>query len=309
MFEWTMFLQRAINQQYKPVESYGESRDIKKSHDYTEEEELALANTALQNARALHRISLVFFVSSCVIILLAATQPWLPKPHKIWHQPEPNSVFPPLPAPTSTTIDAKLLILPSTPGSLYRSQGPEADAAWATISSTDPIPISRADVIAAGKDLRKAAKFNESFGLGEKMYAGRLDVLHQVHCLNRLRKEIYKDDDGDWGRGEKEKLHLSHCIWYLLQNIMCTANYDVYTHIWTDTFDYPYPDFNIQKKCTNFDEIVKYQEQHSIDQRSFEGMRKPEEYGPPAKMVRKFKEIHGWFETHEDDGSEGDVIG
>ncbi|EME78946.1 uncharacterized protein MYCFIDRAFT_101736, partial [Pseudocercospora fijiensis CIRAD86] len=181
-------------------------------------------------------------------------------------------------------------ILPSTPGSLYRSPGPEADAAWAAISSTDPIPISRADVIAAGKNPSKTAKFNASFD-GEEMYAGRLDVLHQVHCLDRLRKQIYKGDGWGGGGGEKEELHLSHCLWYLLQNIMCSASWDVYTHIWTDTFPYPYPDFNIHKKCANFDAIVKFQEQHSIDRRLFEQMRIPEDYGPPARMVRKFKEI------------------
>ncbi|KXT03380.1 hypothetical protein AC578_4012 [Pseudocercospora eumusae] len=309
MFGWTSPLGRAFRQQYKPVESHREDRDVKKGNQDAEEEELATAHTALQNARTLHHISILFFISSCIILLLAATQPWLPKPHRVWHQPKLTSIFPSPPAPTPATIDAKLLILPSTPGSVYRSQGPETDAAWAAISSTDPIPISRADVIAAGKDPRKAAKFNSSFGLGEEeAYAGRLDVLHQVHCLNRLRKEIYNAKEDGWKK-EMDDLHLSHCIWYLLQNIMCTANYDVYTHIWTDTFEYPYPDFNIQKKCTKFDDVVKYQAKHSIKQRLFEQMRRPEEYGPPAKMVRKFKEIHGWYDTHEDDGSEGDTIG
>ena len=82
---------------------------------------------------------------------------------------------------------------------------------------------------------------------------------------------------------------------------MCSASTDVYTHIWTDTLEHPFPDFNIRHQCKSWGVIREWQQENALDERAFVGLKRPEGY-PYRVMTHKFKEIHGWFESHEDDG-------
>jgi len=126
--------------------------------------------------------------------------------------------------------------------SIYR-QDPshEVDLAWEEIGDLRLIPLTRDEVLAVGKDPEEVVRFPDSFGLGPERYAGRIDVFHQVHCLDALRREAYfehyygKRYPGGWNdTTEMHRLHLSHCIEYLLHSVLCQASTDVYTHVWTD---------------------------------------------------------------------------
>ena len=84
---------------------------------------------------------------------------------------------------------------------------------------------------------------------------------------------------------------------------MCTANTDVYTHFWTDTLETPFPDFNINHKCRDFEAIKEWQNENAVDEHKFVDLRRPDEYGLPRVMSHRFKEVHGYFLDHEDDGN------
>ncbi|PIG83870.1 hypothetical protein AARAC_001829 [Aspergillus arachidicola] len=194
-------------------------------------------------------------------------------------------------------MDATLF--PDDNPSIFRQEpSPEVDRAWTIISDTRPIALSREDVLSIGKDPAMAVKLSAEFGLGDDMYAGRIDVLHQLHCLNALRMEIYFDYYyGKKYRGgfnqtdEKHRHHVSHCIYMLLQNILCHANTDVYTHFWTDAVDHPWPDFNIPHKCTNFRAILEWQREHAVNEHMFVDMRRPGNQEAHV-MSSKFKKIY-----------------
>ncbi|KAH6653026.1 hypothetical protein BKA67DRAFT_536728 [Truncatella angustata] len=213
-----------------------------------------------------------------------------------------------------TTKSGKTTLLRGPSPSIYRQEpSHEVDLAWDRIGDTRLIPLTRAEVEAIGKDPRDAVKFPESFGLGPDAYAGRLEVFHQVHCLDALRREAYFEHyygsvyGGYNETSEMHRLHLSHCIEYLLQGILCQANTDVYTHIWTDGVDRPFPDFSVNHQCRDYDAIKSWHDQNAVDVDNFVELRAP----PDAKvhrMSREFKDLHGWFETHEDTGSYGDEI-
>ena len=128
------------------------------------------------------------------------------------------------------------------------------DAAWNRIAPSGKIAVSRGDVIKLGKDLMKSAKYPDNFGLGPGAYIAEIDVFHQIHCLNVLRKDIYFDYYyGAFYLDEKpSKLHLaetSRCIYILLQNLMCAANVDIFTHNWAQGQLHPVPDMSISHKC------------------------------------------------------------
>lgn len=48
---------------------------------------------------------------------------------------------------------------------------------------------------------------------------------------------------------------------------MCNANVDVFLHYWIDTLTEmgPYPDFSINHRCRDFEGVLRYQEENSVD--------------------------------------------
>lgn len=209
-------------------------------------------------------------------------------------------------------MDATLL--ESSPLSIFRQEpSDEVDHAWRQLGDTRPIPLTREQVLAIGKDPQQAVRIPESWGLGPDMYAGRIDVFHQIHCLDSLRREAYfehyygsKYPGGFNDTTPMHRLHLSHCVYLLLQNILCNANTDVYTHFWTDTLHHPFPDFNIHHQCRDFEAVRDWQNRHALDEEAFVALRRPDDYGPPHVMSHRFKEVHGFFRNHEDYGQDVD---
>ncbi|UJO20673.1 hypothetical protein CLAFUW4_12641 [Fulvia fulva] len=208
-------------------------------------------------------------------------------------------------------------LLPTPHDEVYRGlPSAEVDLAWDRIANTQPIALTKEEMATAGLDPSTIVKYPESFGLGEA-YAARIDVFHQIHCLDALRKQAYWEDyklDGWTSLNTSSKLHqthLSHCLYYLLQSITCHASVDIYPHIWTDTLRQPYPDFNTVKTCRNFDAILAWQEAHGIDETDFYALRRPASYGPPAYMSDEFKDVWRttpWY-NEEADEHHGQQIG
>ncbi|KAJ5132554.1 hypothetical protein N7448_006712 [Penicillium atrosanguineum] len=222
-------------------------------------------------------------------------------------------------APLFDDIDIALIstrlngtFLEQQPVSIFRQPpSPEVDAAWARIESQKPVPISREYILAHDKDPARAAKFPESFGFGEEAYIGRVDVFHQIHCLNRLRMHLkdnygYYYDDSDTNN-EYHQLHVSHCVYMLLQNLMCTANVDVYPHTWLDAQKNAFPDFSINHKCRDFGAIMKWHDENSVPIEDFGAIRRPVDFQPHI-MNHKFKTIFQWYDEHPDDGDLGKEI-
>ncbi|EMF09214.1 uncharacterized protein SEPMUDRAFT_144072 [Sphaerulina musiva SO2202] len=199
-------------------------------------------------------------------------------------------------------------LLPSPTDQIFRDDpSPEVDRAWRRISNEQPIALSKEEVIALGKDPSEAVQYPESFGLGES-YAGRIDVFHQIHCLDALRREAhwnyyYASKYPDLEHSTKlHQVHLSHCIYYLLQNIMCQASVDVYTHVWTDSLLQPFPDFNTTKTCRNFDAVLNWQERNGVGLEEFYKLRKPREFEGMWIMEEAFKDVWREFEWWNPEG-------
>ncbi len=119
--------------------------------------------------------------------------------------------------------------------SIYRQPpGPEVDEAWVRIASSDMIVISTEDVISIGKDPAMTVRAPEEWGLGTDAHLGVLDVFHQIHCLNALRRGVYYEHYFAPSMGDVKTdvfyNHMGHCMSILLQNIMCAASLDVITH-------------------------------------------------------------------------------
>jgi hypothetical protein len=75
--------------------------------------------------------------------------------------------------------------------SIWRQEpSDEVDQAWLVVEDPRPFALSRDEVIGLGQDPDKAVKWPENFGFGSNAYAARIDVFHQIHCLDSLRRYV-----------------------------------------------------------------------------------------------------------------------
>ncbi|KAG6043872.1 hypothetical protein E4U39_004042 [Claviceps sp. Clav50 group G5] len=195
--------------------------------------------------------------------------------------------------------------------SIYR-QAPsaEVDAAWDLITNQLPHAISSEDVLRLGKDPKKTAKWPSEWGFGSDAYIAELDIVHTVHCLNAVRRDIhwrhyFGDRYPDGKFPELHRTHTDHCIYIILQNLMCNSNGDIVTNVWVEGQLHPFPDFNVNKKCRNYGTFIDWHRKTQItDMKQFLEMRKPHDH-VPWKMSQKF---HDLFQTGLKGGSKEEVL-
>ncbi|TWU74018.1 hypothetical protein ED733_000992 [Metarhizium rileyi] len=134
--------------------------------------------------------------------------------------------------------------------SIYRQEGsPEVDKAWEDLGVDYRAGIiSYEDGLASGLKpsfVQRAAKYGGGF-------------------LNLLRKSLYFNYDhykqlGDHEFINKEVIlrpHITHCLDAVRQVLMCNVDTGVLGQVWAGSErPFPFPDFNTNHKCKNYDEI------------------------------------------------------
>ncbi|KAK8112912.1 hypothetical protein PG984_013438 [Apiospora sp. TS-2023a] len=183
--------------------------------------------------------------------------------------------------------------------SVYRGPaGPETDAAWARVANSEMIVVSTDDVLRLSKDPTTTVRAPAEWGLGPDAHLGVLDVFHQVHCLNALRRGVYYEHYFAPALGANKTdvfyNHMGHCMSILLQNIMCAASLDVITHNWVRGHRLPVPDFSIQHQCRDIEAVVEWQEKNKVDYKLWSTMKAPEganELEPSPALLEAFQAI------------------
>ena len=137
----------------------------------------------------------------------------------------------------------------------------ELDEAWSRITDIGVFGLSDTDFQTINPTYGDSAVRLPDDRGGQK--AGSLEVFHQLHCLNFLRQstfmEHYKSrvvsfqDDPNVVR-----THIDHCIEMLRQSIMCQSDLGVLTYNWVEVQDFPWPNFNTQHQCRNFEKVLEW---------------------------------------------------
>ena len=163
---------------------------------------------------------------------------------------------------------------------LRHSPSPEVDAAWEKMVDHEVSWVSAADLISMGKDPSVTVKIPPRYGAGDDAYAVETDSLHKIHCLNRIRKDVYFDYY--WGKiypdkntTELHRWHTNHCIYILLQSLMCDANTDLIPLVWREIQEHPAQDFNLNRKCGDFNGVKKWTQDRSISYDIVHNLRMP----------------------------------
>ncbi|KAI4157983.1 MAG: hypothetical protein LQ342_007843 [Letrouitia transgressa] len=98
-------------------------------------------------------------------------------------------------------------------------------------------------------------------------YMIQLEVFHNLHCLNMLRKTIYPDqypdmvsyhDNGTINHGTLQALHMDHCLDALRQSTMCESDVTPVTFVNNFFGRGVYPNLVATHTCRDFDALVNW---------------------------------------------------
>jgi hypothetical protein len=95
-------------------------------------------------------------------------------------------------------------------------------------------------------------------------YFVTLDVFHQLHCLNEIRKQIYRDHYPTQHSPSEQLEHADHCVDMLRQVLMCHGDVSIQTYEWIDDYRWPWPRFHTEHECRNWEAITEWAGQRYI---------------------------------------------
>ncbi|KAF2163178.1 hypothetical protein M409DRAFT_26621 [Zasmidium cellare ATCC 36951] len=212
------------------------------------------------------------------IALCLATYLIYDKQHTKNDWPHLKTPSPPIPGLNPPTKPRTLPITdwPTHPASLYRQPpSPAVDAEWKRISNVHNLALTSAQVTSLGKDPTQTVKLPPSWGFGADAHLGLITVLHQTHCLDKLRHAVYYDHyfrrGKGWGRlpPDEERAryftHLDHCLHFLLETVTCVADTSVTTYHWMENRTLPVADFQAKGQCRDFEALVSWHAENHVD--------------------------------------------
>ncbi|KAF4624073.1 hypothetical protein G7Y89_g14100 [Cudoniella acicularis] len=171
--------------------------------------------------------------------------------------------------PKLTTVDGRLHVPANA--SIFRAEpSSETDAAWDDIAAEayEVILVDESTLERAGFNPERYFKAPASWGHGEGQFPVQIDVFHQIHCLNALRKQMhyqhYFGDEFPNGPDKMHWMHQRHCLHMVLQSLMCNANVDIVPHRWVENDAVPFAQFGIQRKCRNFEGLREWNKENAV---------------------------------------------
>jgi hypothetical protein len=119
------------------------------------------------------------------------------------------------------------------------------------------IAVTTDDILRAGKDPAYTVQHPNN----PDAYMVMMNVNHQLHCLNSIRKNLHPEYY--YPEGTNSTLHndhLYHCIHLIMQAMTCNSDLDIITFNWMEEINTPVPDFSVNKVCRNFRRLKSEQD-------------------------------------------------
>lgn len=137
---------------------------------------------------------------------------------------------------------------------------PEVDKAWTDLYN---FGVSRVPKAIADRLVNSTYRIPGD----EQHYVVQLDVFHQLHCLNMIRKALYPDYYPEMrpDPNNLEDLHWNHCIESLRQSLTCSADISPLVWQWVDRVKQVKIVGNIAHTCRNYDKIKQWALDRRLD--------------------------------------------
>ncbi|XWW93907.1 hypothetical protein V2A60_001846 [Cordyceps javanica] len=128
------------------------------------------------------------------------------------------------------------------------------------------IGITEEQVTKLGKDPDMTVKAPPSWGMGNATYLAQLDAVHLAHCLNSMRESLHYNFHHYFPSGIPNvyAAHLMHCQEALAKWLMCQPSMELLTFNWVEGHKGPFPDFDITRKCWDYEQLLEWQDAHRV---------------------------------------------
>ncbi|KAJ6574645.1 hypothetical protein B0H19DRAFT_1125057 [Mycena capillaripes] len=131
----------------------------------------------------------------------------------------------------------------------------EVDKAWENLYEFAYSKIPRSQAI------RLPNKTYPILGDKPTTYMLALDVFHELHCLDEIRKAMYPDYYARTSEGINTN-HMKHCLSSLRQSIMCTADISTIVWQWSEKSQAAKERSDILHTCRDFTKIQDWGREH-----------------------------------------------
>ncbi|KAF4994662.1 hypothetical protein FGRMN_5659 [Fusarium graminum] len=145
----------------------------------------------------------------------------------------------------------------------YYGASPSAETAWKKLMDPYLVQISGAEAARLSRPTSKISQSPDS-------YITSLDVYHQLHCLNDIRKMVrdYNSTEGNLER--LQTMHKFHCIDSIRQSLMCNADLSLIHWYWAPQVGKNFPNATTTHICRKWSMIEEWAMQHKLDQDDYD---------------------------------------
>jgi hypothetical protein len=138
---------------------------------------------------------------------------------------------------------------------------------------TQALTIWHAEVLISQISPESAAKLPNAttpFTNDTSHYIVELDVFHQLHCLNMLRKLVYPDVyTMDLTSGSEKAIdnifHMEHCYEQLRQSLQCSSDISTIYWEWSEKKQRMFGNVRTTHTCKNFGKIRDWAVEHKAE--------------------------------------------
>ncbi|KAK6969383.1 hypothetical protein R3P38DRAFT_3243499 [Favolaschia claudopus] len=97
-------------------------------------------------------------------------------------------------------------------------------------------------------------------------YIAELDVFHELHCLNMIRMALDPEYYPEWNIKlvQRSREHVSHCVDWLRESIMCHVDISVIVWQWNDRVKQSTPKARIPHVCRKFEPIWEWGRENAM---------------------------------------------
>ncbi|PVH87832.1 hypothetical protein DL98DRAFT_566246 [Cadophora sp. DSE1049] len=176
----------------------------------------------------------------------------------------------PFDAPTDAPIEYETVTYFSEPeGSKYFGQSNnQTDAAWDGLLTNGPESsgyrtTQHRNCLSRRKRVRD---YERKINPDVPGYMGNIEVFHQLHCLNRIRKLFYNQTRSDVHDEipEMREPHTMHCFEYLRQVLQCHGDVGIMSLGWDAEGESYTAIFETKRQCRNFERIREWTREHQV---------------------------------------------
>ncbi|KAF4966746.1 hypothetical protein FSARC_5611 [Fusarium sarcochroum] len=195
-----------------------------------------------------------------IVLLLVLLGTWTFQEHRSNKAYIPNEIY----SPAQSAVEYETVIFSGglrEEKSKFRGSSSDVDGQWDELYNQ--VLISQIGAESAAKLPNATTPFTND----TSHYIVELDVFHQLHCLNMLRKLVYPDVyemdlTSDSEKAADNIFHMEHCYEQLRQSLQCSSDVSTIYWEWSEKKQRMFGNVRTTHTCKNFGKIRDWAVEH-----------------------------------------------